>query len=155
MEVSEMSFPTQQSQRAQEEASIRKEGSMTILVVDSYPLICELIANELKNEGYRTLAASDGMEAQKMILRLGAASIKLVIAELLLPHIDGKELVKWFLYSNPQGRAIIMSASPFNENPGKRIALLKKPFFHEDLMKKINELCSSQGLASASSMQSV
>ena len=120
--------------------------AMTILIADDYPWICELIAHGLDHAGHHTLTALDGPAAREVMLRHGAANIDLLIIELLLPGINGRELADWFLANNPQGRVIMTSACWFASDLDPRTALLLKPFSHEVLIERINELFAGTGI---------
>jgi DNA-binding response OmpR family regulator len=63
----------------------------TILVVDDDPATRELLGEALAQRGYRVLTAPDGVEG----LRLARAERPgLVIADVLMPHLDGWELCR-------------------------------------------------------------
>lgn len=62
----------------------------TILIVDDEPQIRRLLHITLKDEGYKTEACENGMQASRM-----SASIKpdLIILDLGLPDMDGKDVI--------------------------------------------------------------
>jgi DNA-binding response OmpR family regulator len=64
----------------------------TILVVDDEPTIREVVVRYLEREGYRTLEASDGDEARRL---LEADPPNLVVLDLMLPGTDGLALCRW------------------------------------------------------------
>jgi DNA-binding response OmpR family regulator len=64
----------------------------TILVVDDEPHIVELVRYNLVQEGFEVLAAYDGHEAVEK-LRQGPP-IDLVILDIMLPYIDGLEVLR-------------------------------------------------------------
>jgi len=130
----------------EEECAAGLHGDIqTILVVDNYLWIGELIARGLNSLGYRALTASDGKEAHELILRKGSRHIDLLITELDLPHLRGKELSELFLKENPQGRVLVMSSYSYAADLCKNAAFLKKPFSHESLVAKIDELLAPAG----------
>ena len=118
---------------------------LTILIVDGFPEIGRLIAQGFAQQGLRTLTAVDGNEAQIAILRHGATNIDLLICETSLPSVSGVELAAWFLRNNPHGRAVMMSASRFSEDLGRRAVFLSKPFRHEELVEKMIDLLTDTG----------
>lgn len=59
-----------------------------ILIVDDDRQIAELIEVYLKNEGYVTAKASDGMEAFRM---LEETSYDLIVLDIMMPNMDGLE----------------------------------------------------------------
>ena len=64
----------------------------TILVIDDEPHIVELVRYNLVQEGFEVLAAYDGREAVEK-LRQGQP-IDLVILDIMLPYIDGLEVLR-------------------------------------------------------------
>lgn len=61
-----------------------------ILLVDDDPIFLALATASLKKAGYRTVTASDGMEAMQLLDREGFA---LAVIDLSMPHIDGLRLI--------------------------------------------------------------
>jgi two-component system alkaline phosphatase synthesis response regulator PhoP len=62
-----------------------------IIIVDDEANIRELIAFNLKNEGYRTLTAGDGITALKMIKE---EKPSLILLDLMLPGMNGYDVCK-------------------------------------------------------------
>jgi DNA-binding response OmpR family regulator len=100
-----------------------------ILVVDDEPIIREMVAAVLRDEGYTVEVAADGREALE---KARAEAPALVVADLLMPDVDGFEflnrlsevvddlppvLVMSAVYTTPQALA-----------PVSRYAFLHKPF---------------------------
>jgi len=112
----------------------------TILIVDNFLWIGELIAQGLKRQGYRALSVSDGREAQELILKHGGTNIDLLITELELPLLAGKDLAECYQNKNPAGRVLVMSSYPVGTYQGRNTAYLRKPFSHESLVESIHEL---------------
>jgi DNA-binding response OmpR family regulator len=63
----------------------------TILLVDDEDSIQKLLTYPLEQEGYRVVQARDGEEALE---RFAAESIDLVVLDLMLPKLDGLEVIK-------------------------------------------------------------
>lgn len=73
---------------------IDEEGGMhmiTVLIVDDDPYIRELVRVFLRQEGFRTLEASDGVEALELMEQEKADA---VILDIMMPHMDGWELCR-------------------------------------------------------------
>lgn len=106
----------------------------TILVVDDDPATCFLIARALRPQGYEVTTAADGEAA------LIAAAFQLpdlVIADVLLPGLNGLSVVDTLRQQDPLLRVITISAVPdVLEQPEAvptgldlgSIAFLAKPF---------------------------
>jgi two-component system response regulator ResD len=67
----------------------RVRGS--VLVVDDEPTIAEVVARYLERAGYEALVAADGPQALQVA---GARRIDLVVLDLMLPGIDGLEVMR-------------------------------------------------------------
>jgi DNA-binding response OmpR family regulator len=64
----------------------------TVLVVDDEPIVRDVVVRYLQREGYETLEAGDGLDAQEL-LRNHEPS--LVVLDLMLPGMDGLQLCQW------------------------------------------------------------
>src|SRR5438270_3957752 len=65
--------------------------SSTILLVDDEDSIQKLLTYPLEREGYRVVQARDGEEALE---RFAAERIDLVVLDVMLPKLDGLEVIK-------------------------------------------------------------
>lgn len=63
----------------------------TILIIDDEAEIRELLTIYLTNQGYATATAENGMEALTV---LQEKPIDMVIADIMMPHMDGLELLR-------------------------------------------------------------
>jgi DNA-binding response OmpR family regulator len=71
----------------------RYRRTMTsVLVVEDEPVVREVVVRYLRDAGYTTSEAADGLEAQRM---LEAEIPSLVILDVMLPGVDGLELCRW------------------------------------------------------------
>lgn len=74
------------------EASAKKSGSHTILVVDDDPVILRVLTNYLELEGYSVKTALSGGEALEM---LDAAPVPdLIILDVMLPRLSGYDVAR-------------------------------------------------------------
>ena len=64
----------------------------TVLVVDDEPIVRDVVVRYLERDGYRTLEASSGDEAQRLLER---DSPSLVVLDVMLPGLSGLELCRW------------------------------------------------------------
>jgi len=62
-----------------------------ILAVDDDPSICKLVAVTLRNRGFDVTTAGNGMEA---IAMASTQRPDLIILDIMMPHMDGKEVRK-------------------------------------------------------------
>ncbi len=100
----------------------------TILVVDDEPTILELLVELLREEGYATLAASDGVAA---IGVLGQVVPDLVITDAMMPRLDGPGLIRW-MREQPELRhvPVVILSAVVRVAPDQldAVAFVAKPF---------------------------
>jgi CheY-like chemotaxis protein len=115
----------------------------TILVVDDEAQVRTLARDILLGAGYQVLEAEDGEQA----LRLAEdhqGAIHVLLTDIMMPGINGKELADRFLVARPDTKTIFMSgrAAEVISDAGVLIpvdAFLAKPFTVERLLNKVRE----------------
>ena len=78
-----------------------------ILIVDDEPLMREPIAEILRSDGFFVEEASQGTEALK---KLGKKDFDLMITDVLMPGMNGIELIRELHKVSPATEAIVFSA---------------------------------------------
>ena len=115
-----------------------------ILLVDDDHLFAEVIQNALTLFGYAVVRASDGKEALKLY---EPQTFHLVITDLIMPDMEGVELIMKLQQRDPSVRVIAMSGGGRN-NPEAYLAVaerigavktLAKPFPLETLRVAVAE----------------
>jgi DNA-binding NtrC family response regulator len=81
------------------------ENGFKILLVEDDASVREWVAEALRDEGYAVDMAVDGQDA---IDRLEMGT-DLVIADLVMPKVDGQALLKWVLHNHPGTAVILMT----------------------------------------------
>jgi CheY-like chemotaxis protein len=110
----------------------------TILVVDDEPMIRQLIERALAARGYTVLVAENGNDALEVADR-HRAPIHLVVSDIVMPGMDGRELFHRLRTWYPRLRFLFISGQM--EGAGAdvsidgRTAFLPKPFSMELLLK--------------------
>ena len=123
--------------------SIVVGGTETILFVEDEELLIESVCQLLKSKGYKVYTAMDGIEAIKLYDQ-HKQEIDLVITDMGLPGITGKDEFKILKEMNPGVKVVL--ASGFFE-PEMKLELLKagakgfiqKPYIPEDILRIIRE----------------
>ena len=117
----------------------------TILVVDSDPILCELIARMLVHQGYAVLQALSGEEALVTAAR-HAGALPLLVTEILMPGMDGFRIADLLTVSRPELRALFISGH-YDDSAFVRQGLdqtqrpfLLKPFGQDELARVIREV---------------
>jgi len=116
----------------------------TILLVEDEEMLRELGVSILESEGFRVLAAKDGVEAVA-VFEANSEEIGLVVCDLGLPRLGGREAFLKMKERKPSVRAIV--ASGYLE-PTIRSEMLKagvidtiqKPYDFNDLLAKIRSV---------------
>ncbi|HEX6534465.1 MAG TPA: response regulator [Gemmatimonadaceae bacterium] len=119
-------------------------GSRTILLVDDEPELRAVARRILELHGYRVLEAEDANEALAVAVRHGAA-IDLVLADLLLPGMDGRECVERLRALRSDLKAVYMSGCGAHEASRRgvdprRDPFLAKPFDAETLADTVRSV---------------
>jgi len=120
------------------------KGSETILLVEDSKLLARVTRDFLVSAGYHVLLATEASEA----LRLAAEyprRIHVLLTDVVMPHMNGKELAEELLRMRPQVKILYMSghtAGVISQNAplGEDVAFIEKPFTHEGLSRKIRQL---------------
>jgi len=80
----------------------------TILVVEDEPALLKLTARLLERRGYTVLAAPSPGEALRLA-REHAGEIHLLLTDMLMPEMNGRDLARQFVALRPKVRALFMS----------------------------------------------
>jgi two-component system, cell cycle sensor histidine kinase and response regulator CckA len=83
-------------------------GNETILLVDDEEAIRELGKKILSRSGYRVITASTGTEAVE-IYRSGQEHIALIVLDVIMPVMSGKQCLEKLLQINPKAKVLITS----------------------------------------------
>lgn len=78
-----------------------------IMVVEDNADMRELFCTVLNDSGYRTVSAADGEEAIELT---ESEYVDLIIADIMMPNMDGYELTKLLRQSRPELPVLIVSA---------------------------------------------
>jgi len=113
----------------------------TVLVVEDEDSIRTIIQLALETKGYRLLTASDSAEGLR-IAQSYDGPIDLVISDMLLPGVNGSELIRRLLVIRPEVHVIYISGYLGNETdlPAGQIGktrFLPKPFTPSQLLEAV------------------
>ncbi len=114
-------------------------GRETLLLVEDDPMVRSLAVEALKLKGYRVLDAGDGREALR--LAQGAGDIDLLITDVVMPRMTGRELADKLRTTAPLLRVLFMSGYPgsLGEQLGRNVDLLEKPFTSLTLVSRVRQ----------------
>ena len=109
--------------------------TLTVLVVDDDDAVRDVIARELKQEGYRVLTAADGQEALTVIEQSGI-EVHLVVCDLVMPRLDGYQLASRLAELSNAPEIIFITAFR-SDLELEGLPVLTKPFHLDDLSKAV------------------
>ena len=128
-----------------------------ILVVDDEPHAASSIQRHLRREGFLTDSAPNGYDASQKILKADEDKnpFDLVIADLIMPVMNGIELIQWIHKKHPDISTILISAYGGTDKliasigPGLD-AFGRKPITPQKMMELIRRIdhkreCSQNG----------
>jgi DNA-binding NtrC family response regulator len=81
------------------------ESPFHILLVEDDASVRDAVAESLRDEGYVVATAADGQEAINQF----ATGTDLVIADLMMPNVDGRSLLRWVTQNHPETATILMT----------------------------------------------
>lgn len=119
-------------------------GQETILLVEDRPDVLQVAAEALRQHGYTVLTASTPAEALQ-IANTHQGQIHLLITDVVLPMMSGRELAEYLVRLRPKIRVLYVSG--YAENiilhhgaiePG--LNFLPKPYTPSQLVRKVREV---------------
>lgn len=115
---------------------------MDILLVEDNSRISEFVVKGLEESGFSVVLTENGIEARSLIAQ---KEWKLILLDIMLPDIDGFELLQYTRYKKIDTPVLVLSA--LNDADDKVKALdygaddyLSKPFHFKELIARINAL---------------
>jgi PAS domain S-box-containing protein len=118
----------------------------TVLIVEDEPALREVTKRIFTRNGYEVITAGNGLEALD-IARDYAGEIHLLVTDVVMPNMLGKEVAEKIRMVKPEIEVLFMSgyARPVLASQGRldpNVALVEKPFSEADLMAKAGRVLS-------------
>jgi DNA-binding NtrC family response regulator len=128
-----------------------RAGCETILLVEDDDGLRELALRILGKQGYHVLSASRSSEAEQLC-REHEGQIDIVVTDVVMPGLGGRELVTKLLPIQPQMAVLFMSGYTdqvvFKEGVEKgNTHFIQKPFTPASLSKKVREVLDRESRA--------
>jgi len=121
-------------------------GSGNVLLVDDEDIICDVAADMLRALGYRVVTVSSGAEAVDYYHRFGH-EIDLVIVDMVMPNMDGRECFRKIREIDPGVRTILSTG--YSPHVGVKEAIeegmlgfVQKPYSMERLSAAVHGVLS-------------
>jgi DNA-binding response OmpR family regulator len=113
----------------------------TVLVVDDESIVRDVVVRYLERDGYSTLEAASGEEAQRL---LECEPLSLVVLDVMLPGVDGLALCRWI---RSRSEVPIVMLTALGEEADRIVGLelgaddyLTKPFSPRELAIRVRNL---------------
>lgn len=121
-----------------------RAGAEIVLVVDDESAIRHFAVRVLVQEGYGVVEAGDGAEALELITQ-GGISFEVVVSDIVMPRLNGVELIQALSVSHPDLPVILMSGyatvALAELGIAAPCAILAKPFPAERLLEEVRRCC--------------
>jgi two-component system cell cycle sensor histidine kinase/response regulator CckA len=120
-------------------------GTETILVVEDEEIVRRMTSDSLRLFGYEVIEAENGKEALKHFKKNSTCDIDLLITDVVMPDISGRELVRRVLAVNQKLNILYISGYTdetilhYGVND-EGIPLLQKPFTPNALALKVRDI---------------
>jgi len=124
-------------------------GAETVLLVEDEEGVRRAVHSTLERRGYHVLVAASGPEALE-IARSHHGPIDLLISDVVMPQMNGRELAKRLVAERPQMAVIFISGYPGDTLQSKgalaaEAVFLPKPFTPLALSTKVREILDRRG----------
>jgi PAS domain S-box-containing protein len=141
--------PGEIPQAAKKPTSASK-GTETILLVEDEPAVRELTRIVLAAQGYSVVEALSPQDAERISENYGT-KIHLLLTDVVMPGVSGRELAKRITARHPKMRVLYMSGYTHNVIASggmleSGIAFLQKPFTPAALVQKVRDVLDARGI---------
>ena len=137
---------TGKAAQMQQEGSVEpaKRGYETILLVEDEPAILKMVTMMLERQGYTVLPASTPSVAIQLTEEY-PGEIHLLMTDVVMPEMNGRDLVRNILNSYPNLKRLLMSGYTANviAHHGvldEGVNFIQKPFTMKDLAAKVRDV---------------
>ncbi|MGE5609201.1 MAG: sigma-54-dependent transcriptional regulator [Bacillota bacterium] len=118
-----------------------------ILLVEDDASVREAVAGVLRDEGYVVQMAADGQEAISAL----QPGTDLVLADLVMPNMDGRQLLRWVMQNHPGTAVMLMTGygtipQAVDAIKAGATAYLTKPLDPEELLLQVKKALEDKRL---------
>ena len=124
------------------------KGSETVLLVDDEDGVRKLVSAILQSNGYSVIEASNGPAALAAYDK-NAHKIDMVLTDVVMPQMDGFELVDRLAEKNPEVKILFISGyrdNPIGRSDAPQRPFLHKPFTPDALLAKVREILDTRAV---------
>jgi two-component system cell cycle sensor histidine kinase/response regulator CckA len=117
------------------------EGDESILIVDDDSDVLNVLSDLLENHGYHVMPVNNALNAID-VFKANLTKIKLVITDIVMPLVEGNDLIRILKNINPEIK--ILAISGFSDiairDGGAVDAFVKKPFDQTELLATVRRI---------------
>lgn len=126
--------------------AVQPDPGETVLVIEDEPAVRGLVVELLSDLGYQVLEASDGPQGLKILK--SSQRIDLLVTDMGLPGIDGKQVATEGRAHRPSLKVLLMTGYADNAAPAAGflqpgMAMITKPFAMEHFADRVREVLES------------
>ncbi len=142
-------FPRTEAELSPSETRpLQQGGTERLLLVEDDRSVRELVERIFRERGYKVTATGDGKEAFHAFVAQ-ADQIDLVVTDLIMPGMNGRELVQALQLIRPDLKALYVSGYTEDEIMRRglhdpSVAFLQKPFTAEVLLAKVRSVLEAR-----------
>jgi CheY-like chemotaxis protein len=123
-------------------------GSETVLLVEDEESVRQLVRETLQSRGYHVIEAQNGEQALRAANEMNGP-IHLLLTDVVMPGMGGKELAQQILQEHPGTRVLFLSGYAEDTMVPDGIldsgsAFLQKPFTLQNLARKVREVLRAE-----------
>ncbi len=127
----------------------QQTAMQTILLVDDDVIVREIAREMLTMQGYQVLEAPNGQAALQQMAAT-TSPIHLLVTDIMMPGMNGRELAEQLLAKQPSLRVVFMSG--YNEDEllrkgisSQSVTFVAKPFTIDSLSSAVKAVLDGQG----------
>ena len=134
-----------EAQPKTDDVSNLPEGKETVLLAEDEPMVRSMVTTVLREQGYEVLEASNGEEALRMARQHGLEDIELLLTDVVMPQMSGRELVEKLHATHP-GIKVLYTSGYIGESVAEFDSLpagtefMPKPYLPDALAIKVREM---------------
>ena len=117
-------------------------GTETILVVEDDVAVRHIAVRVLRSLGYEVIEAASGDDAQRLLSLDENKKIDLLLTDLVMPLMGGRDFADWMLTSSPKTKVVFISGyldQSLHARDQSEVFFLPKPFDPEQLAQKVRQ----------------
>src|SRR6476469_3805477 len=119
----------------------RAPAVLSVLVVDDETAVRRFACRVLERAGFGIFEAADGVEALDLIQQRGLPNLEAVVSDIVMPRMNGVELMKALSETEPELPVILMSGyateALTERGSAAPCSILPKPFSGERLLAEV------------------